>query len=156
MGYFFTLYLQAQTNNIMTNTTNNTELVEKRILGFTEEITSCDCCGKYDLKGTFAVDFEGDVQYYGSVCAFKVHRLAINDQKELKKAYKKRVKYSEQLAKMESEYNGSEYARVKMLKFVEAKGLDLNKFVQKYGIVCDENDYYTAYSFGCVVKLINK
>lgn len=42
-----------------------------RILGFTEEITSCDCCGKQDLKGTYAMDNAGEVLYFGSVCGQK-------------------------------------------------------------------------------------
>lgn len=42
-----------------------------RNLGFTEEITSCDCCGKTDLKGTYAIENleTGDIMYFGCVCA---------------------------------------------------------------------------------------
>lgn len=44
-----------------------------RNLGFTEEITSCDCCGKVDLKGTYAIEnmLTGDILYFGCVCAAK-------------------------------------------------------------------------------------
>jgi hypothetical protein len=42
-----------------------------RNLGFTEEVTSCDCCGKIDLKGTYAIENmeTGDIMYFGCVCA---------------------------------------------------------------------------------------
>jgi hypothetical protein len=43
------------------------------VLGFTEEVQSCECCGRTDLKGTVALernDGEGIV-YYGVVCAAK-------------------------------------------------------------------------------------
>ncbi|KKI36003.1 hypothetical protein VI03_24785 [Burkholderia vietnamiensis] len=40
-----------------------------RVLGFEEAITTCDCCGKAKLKGTFAVERDdGEILYYGSVC----------------------------------------------------------------------------------------
>jgi hypothetical protein len=39
-----------------------------RILGWVEEVTTCDCCGKSKLSGTFACDLEGDVIHYGSTC----------------------------------------------------------------------------------------
>lgn len=58
-----------------------------KLLGFTEEITSCDCCGKSDLKGTYAFD---NGVYYGSSCAQKV----TNVSSDLLK-----------IAKIKSEYN---------------------------------------------------
>lgn len=40
-----------------------------RVLGFDEAITTCDCCGKANLKGTFAVErADGQILHYGSVC----------------------------------------------------------------------------------------
>jgi hypothetical protein len=40
-------------------------------LGWTEEVTACDCCGKSELSGTMALECQeaGEVVYYGSVCA---------------------------------------------------------------------------------------
>ena len=39
-------------------------------LGVTEEITSCDCCGKSELLCTVAMQTEdGEVVYYGRTCA---------------------------------------------------------------------------------------
>jgi len=41
-----------------------------KILGFEEAITTCDCCGKAHLKGTFGIEMieSGEILYYGSVC----------------------------------------------------------------------------------------
>jgi hypothetical protein len=40
-------------------------------LGWTEEVTTCDCCGKGNLAGTMAMECQdtGEVLYYGSTCA---------------------------------------------------------------------------------------
>lgn len=58
------------------------------IIGFTDSVNECDCCGKIDLKGTYCIDLNGIELYYGSVCAFKSHALTIEEQKELKKQFK--------------------------------------------------------------------
>jgi hypothetical protein len=40
-----------------------------KILGWTDEVTNCDCCGKIDLSGTFGVELDdGSIVHYGSVC----------------------------------------------------------------------------------------
>lgn len=45
-----------------------------RVMGFTDEITVCDCCGKRNLSGTFTVeDDAGELMSYGSVCVNKVY-----------------------------------------------------------------------------------
>lgn len=39
-------------------------------LGWTDEVTACDLCGKSDLKSTAALALEsGEVVYYGCTCA---------------------------------------------------------------------------------------
>jgi hypothetical protein len=60
----------------------------KKILGFTEDFNTCDCCGKSGLKGTYAIDFEGTLVYYGSTCAFKKHGITKAELKVADKAYK--------------------------------------------------------------------
>lgn len=43
-----------------------------KVLGTTDEVTACDCCGKKDLKGTVALSFDdADPVYFGVVCASK-------------------------------------------------------------------------------------
>ncbi len=128
----------------------------KAIIGYTDSVTECECCGKQELKGTYCIDLDGTELYYGSTCAFKVHGVTEDEQKELKKAFTIRLKASEKLKVMESEYNGTEYALVKMFRFVEAKKLDVISFINKYGKVVDETNSYIAYSIGHVVKCIDK
>jgi hypothetical protein len=43
-----------------------------KIIGITDEVTSCDCCGKSNLKKTVVLeDQEGNINYFGQVCASK-------------------------------------------------------------------------------------
>jgi hypothetical protein len=35
---------------------------------FTDSVTSCDCCGRTDLKGTYLVSDNDNEYYYGSTC----------------------------------------------------------------------------------------
>lgn len=45
-----------------------------KVLGYTDEITACDCCGKSNLRGTFAIATDaGDTLHYGSVCVNRVY-----------------------------------------------------------------------------------
>ena len=41
-----------------------------KFLGNTDEVTTCDCCGRKELKGTVALSIdESEPVYYGVVCA---------------------------------------------------------------------------------------
>ena len=62
------------------------------IIGFTDSVNACECCGKTELKGTYCINLNGIELYYGSVCAFKSHGLTINEQKELKLSFTKEQK----------------------------------------------------------------
>jgi hypothetical protein len=44
-----------------------------RFIGITDEITTCDCCGRSNLKSTvmISLDGESDPVHYGSDCAAK-------------------------------------------------------------------------------------
>lgn len=45
-----------------------------KVLGFTDEITTCDCCGKRNLKGSFAIETNaGEIVHYGSVCVGRAY-----------------------------------------------------------------------------------
>lgn len=63
-----------------------------RIIGYTDSISECECCGKVDLKGTYCLEIDGEEFYYGSVCAFKNHGISYDDQKEAKKNFSKEQK----------------------------------------------------------------
>ena len=39
------------------------------LLGIVDDVTTCDCCGKKNLKRTVALDKDGDVFHYGTTCA---------------------------------------------------------------------------------------
>jgi hypothetical protein len=40
-----------------------------KILGTTDEITTCECCGKRGLKMTVALECNGEVVHFGRDCA---------------------------------------------------------------------------------------
>lgn len=44
-----------------------------KVLGFTDSMTECGCCGKTDLKGTYVMEHieSGEINYFGCVCAAK-------------------------------------------------------------------------------------
>lgn len=51
-----------------------------KILGFSEDYTVCEHCGKTNLKGTYAfLTNEGDLHRWGSTCIQKAYRM---DKKE--------------------------------------------------------------------------
>lgn len=78
----------------------NTETVKNKIIAFTDEVCSCDCCGKTDLKGTYVIEnvVTGVTRFYGSVCAFKVFNLTAQ---ELKSGVKEAEKVAIEAAKNE-------------------------------------------------------
>lgn len=44
--------------------------MEARFLGVSDEVTTCECCGKKNLKRTVAISFDGGSPvYYGTDCA---------------------------------------------------------------------------------------
>lgn len=62
----------------------------KRIIGYTDSVQECECCGKTELKGTYCLEIDGVELYYGSVCAFKVHGVSDDEKKEAVTKFKKR------------------------------------------------------------------
>lgn len=44
-------------------------MVNVQILGITDDITTCEACGKSNLKRTVVLDFGGQVRYFGCDCA---------------------------------------------------------------------------------------
>lgn len=65
----------------MTTTTNNTPRAYT-FLGTSDEVTTCDCCGRADLKSTVAIEDEhGHTLYFGVVCAAKALKLPAKDVK---------------------------------------------------------------------------
>jgi len=52
-------------------------------LGTSDEVTTCDCCGKSELKSTVAIsdDDAGETVYFGSTCAAKALKVQLADVK---------------------------------------------------------------------------
>ena len=38
---------------------------------WTEDVKTCACCGRDELKGTYRIDLAGGAQYFGQTCAKK-------------------------------------------------------------------------------------
>lgn len=50
------------------------------VLGTTDDVTTCDCCGRANLKATVVLrNAEGDVAYYGRSCAAKATGWTVKD-----------------------------------------------------------------------------
>lgn len=81
-----------------------------RNLGFTDEITECGCCGRVDLKGTYAIEdlLTGEIMYLGCVCA--ANRMNWS-KKEFITRYKAEEKEQGEMAKNEFR-NTHEYQAV--------------------------------------------
>jgi len=139
-------------------TTNDTEKeIIKKILGYTEDVTICDCCGKSDLKGTYAIEFNGEIGYFGSVCAFKLHGIEFIEQKEIKKAHKNKLKALDKFKLIEDKCQaGNNYWITELIKFAEKSKLMTNDLILKYGKKIDENIYCTWYEVGNLVRTINR
>ena len=45
-----------------------------KVLGITDSVNICDCCGKSGLERTVGIELNnGDIVYYGTTCATKKH-----------------------------------------------------------------------------------
>lgn len=85
-----------------------------KIFGFTESVNECGCCGKTELKGTYAVDVNDTILYYGSTCVKR--NLGLKKDSEVNAEVKKQ--YAINLIK------ANEY-------FVEMGGLQLHAEMNK-------------------------
>ena len=65
----------------MTQRNKQTMTTTIKVLGFTDSITTCDLCGKSELKGTYSVDSEGQIFHLGSTCVGKKNGLNAKDSK---------------------------------------------------------------------------
>ena len=66
-----------------------------KFLGNTDDVTTCECCGRKDLKSTVALSInEGDAVYYGIDCAA---RALARDAKEIRKESRKADRAKERI-----------------------------------------------------------
>ena len=83
-----------------------------RILGLTEEMTTCDRCGKTELKGTYAVeDDSGMIYYLGSTCVKKRYQMNTKQFNLKIKECAKQIKINAQ-----EEYDATEEAKLEYPK----------------------------------------
>lgn len=80
-----------------------------KIIGFTDKVNECDCCGRTELKGTYCISIDGNEFYYGSSCATKKGVDKVELKKEISN-YQHTVKF----------VNG----------FILKKGIDINKTIE--------------------------
>ena len=61
----------------------STHIARYTFLGTTDEVTTCDCCGKADLKMTVAImdDEGGEALYFGTSCAARALKIGIKEVK---------------------------------------------------------------------------
>jgi len=69
-----------------------------KIIGFTDSVNECECCGKTGLKGTFCVTIEGEERYYGSTCAHKKHGFDKKQVAAYVKTYDDKLENAENMA----------------------------------------------------------
>lgn len=109
----------------------------KKIIGFTDQITECECCGKTNLKGTYCLEIDGSELYYGSSCAFKTHGITQEEQRAELSKFKAIKKTKEKLKAMEQDYDTAPtFGKLwKMTHFAIAnkKVIDIRAYFQKYG-----------------------
>lgn len=114
------------------------------IIGYTDSITECECCGKTNLKGTYCLEIDGEEFYYGSVCAFKNHGVTLDELQ----THTKINRNKDELKLMLSQCNGSDFSKYKIIKFIKKTGLDLYEFLRQYGVLVEDMKHLEIYSYG--------
>lgn len=105
-----------------------------KIIGFTDSVNECDCCGKIGLKGTYCIEIDGNEFYYGSVCAQKNTGVS---EKQIKTEVKN-INTIKGFDLLMSEAK-SEYAKLKILDQAIKKGYSKDNFFLKHGKL--DNDF---------------
>jgi len=102
------------------------------IIGYTDSITECECCGKVDLKGTYCLDIDGEEFYYGSVCAFKNHGVTHDEQKEMKSIFTKAQKNAKLI-----EMHITPLRNELQTKLAERGGFNNDSYIKEYNRVIE-------------------
>lgn len=122
-----------------------------KIIGFTDKVTDCDCCGKSDLKGTYCVSIDGNEFYYGSTCA--ANKTGISPKET--KAIIKKNDLDEKISDLVKDAS-NQYLRNKVFKLAEKKGILKIDFLLKYGEIIDELIDAKCYQYGSYNLYIKK
>ena len=99
------------------------------ILGTTEEITVCGCCGKSGLKKTIVIEMESsEILYYGTVCAAYATG---QDVKKVKETLAVIESESKMLKKFET--LKGDVAKSKIIRQARKAGMSLDRLFSKFG-----------------------
>ena len=121
-----------------------------KIIGFTDKVNECDCCGRTELKGTYCISIEGNELYYGVTCAANV----TNYTTEVIKKEVKKIELEKNINQLVVEAT-NEYLKNKVVKTALKKGISKSEFLLKYGEVIDELNTAKCYQYGSFNSYIN-
>ncbi len=115
------------------------------LIGYTDSVNVCDCCGKTELKGTFVLADEMENElYFGRVCGTNALKWSADT---FNKEYKK-IESNKKVKIAVEEAQSQPYLQEKVLKLVKKLNLDLNKFIKENGKIVDEINDFKTYSYG--------
>lgn len=77
-------------------------------IAFTDSVTTCECCGRTELKGTYCVLVDDNEYYLGSSCAQK-KGFSKADVKDALTAYDKAVKLTNSVIRRSLKGDRSKY-----------------------------------------------
>jgi hypothetical protein len=108
-----------------------------RVLGTTDEVTSCDYCGRVELKGTVKLAIldedsndTGELVYYGSGCAAKAGKRKVKDIRDEAKAADAAAREAEWAARQEK---GRQFSAARDAWVAENVGPDAMDHPRRYG-----------------------
>jgi hypothetical protein len=111
-----------------------------KIIGFTDSVNECDCCGKQNLKGTYCVNIDGKEFYYGSKCASNAIGL---DEREIKSIDSK-IKTTQNIDLQMAGAN-TDYQKAKIVKIAISKGYSKDDFFKKHGEIIETTPWENVY-----------
>lgn len=98
-----------------------------KFLGTSDEVTTCDCCGKKDLKATVALSIgDADPVYFGVVCAARALKMPAKDVR----AKNKSADDAKHAAKMEADRAAHQEFMVRWSAFLAKAGTGPGIFEQ--------------------------
>ena len=116
---------------------------EFKIIGFTDKVNECDCCGKTELKGTYCIYIDGNEFYYGSTCASNTIKVSSDDIKKEVKKIELEKSINEMVLNAKFEYQQN-----KVFKLAIKKGITKVEFLLKYGKIVDVMNTEKCYQYG--------
>lgn len=116
---------------------------------FTDSVTTCECCGKSELKGTYLV-FDGiDEHYYGSTCVKRHLNITTS---ELTKQINESLKERKQNAYNEFTYSdlNKQYDEARKVNYEYGDDYYYNVITPIYKAVCKlRSDVLNKYNLKC-------